>query len=187
MVVEIAPGKEKLKMNNEKYYKDVINQYIEAELGAEEAMEMMVQLQGMNSKAYDYQIYKNSKKQHFVFARNLVTRLVNKTTLGFTSGVFGLNLMFIINRFLDGNVRDVVMASKAIKIMMIEEAILVILTFLLCLAHEVKVLHRMGIKVLSFDLFRLDSTEELEEEEEEEPPVFAPKRKRKSSSGSGWN
>lgn len=155
-------------MDNEKNYKEVINQYIESEIDAEEAIEMLVQVNGMDSKAYDHQIYRKYKRKHFVFARNLFSRLFNKTTLGFASGVIGINLMLIMNRFLDGHVRDIGMASQAIKIMMIYEVILIALTFVLCMAHEVKILHRMGIRVLSLDLFRLDPTGEFTEDKEEE-------------------
>ena len=155
-------------MDNEKYYKDVIKQYIESEISAEDAMEMLVQIKGMDSKSYDHRTYRKYKREHFVFARNLFSRLFNKTTIGFASGVIGINLMFIINRFLDGHVRDIGMASQAIKITMIYEVILIALTFVLCMAHEVKILHRMGIRVLSLDLFRLDPTGEFTEDKEEE-------------------
>lgn len=155
-------------MDNEKYYKDVIKQYIESEISAEDAMEMLVQIKGMDSKSYDPRTYRKYKRKHFVFARNLFSRLFNKTTLGFASGVIGINLMLIMNRFLDGHVRDMAMTSQAIKMIMLYETMLIILTFAFCMAHEVKILHRMGIKVLSLDLLRLDPTGEFTEDKEEE-------------------
>lgn len=155
-------------MNNniEKNIDELVKQYINAELDAEEVCEYLIQINSMDSKTYDYKTYKKNKGKHFVVARNMFSRLVNKTTVGFASGTIGLMLMMVVNRFLNGNVRDVVMATQTIKIMMIYEAILIILTFLLCAYHEAKVLSRMGIRIFSLDLFRLDPEDELSEEED---------------------
>ena len=155
-------------MNNniEKNIDELVMQYINAELDAEEVCEYLIQLNSIDSKSYDYKTYKKNKGKHFVVSRNMFSRLVNKTTLGFASGTIGLMLMMVVNRFLDGNVRDVVMAAQAIKIMMLYEVILIALTFLLCVVRELKCLYRMGIRVFSLDLLRLDLADELSEEED---------------------
>lgn len=158
-------------VNNERYYKEVIKQYIESEIGPEEAMELLIQIQGLDAKFYDPNIYKKSKRR-FVALRNIGSRFFNKTTMSAAAGVIGLNVMLCINSVLDGRVTDIVLATKAVKIMMLEETVLIALAFVLCIAHEVQILHRMGIKVLSLDFFRLNPnaevTDELVEETSEE-------------------
>ena len=154
-------------VNNERYYKEVIKQYIESEIGPEEAMELLIQIQGLDAKFYDPNIYKKSKRR-FVALRNIGSRFFNKTTMSAAAGVIGLNVMLCINSVLDGRVTDIALATKAVKIMMLEETVLIALAFVLCIAHEVQILHRMGIKVLSLDFFRLDPNEEVTDELVEE-------------------
>ena len=146
-------------MSTEDCYSEIIKQYIDAEIDAESAMELMIQANGVDSSHYDPKVYQRAKSLHIITKRFL-RHLFDTTTLTLTAGGFGLMLMFLINQFITGKAEAGDLVINTLRCSMCAEAVLIVIAFLAYVLQEVSDLHRMGIRMLSLDLFRLDDKED---------------------------